>query len=145
MYDKNKNVHVNSAAQYLLFCRIVLENYTNITIGENFHEEYDLLKESGILDKIMVKIPEGEMAELNTVISMAREDVRTNAYEPHAFIAGQVERFGTLIGTLLDPVIGKLADEVKNLDNATVEKMGKTLDRVFKKYAGSGADLKRVK
>jgi len=38
-----------------------------------------------------------------------------------------------------------LADEVKNLDNATVEKMGKTLDRVFKKYAGSGADLKRVK
>lgn len=145
MYDKNKNVHVNSAAQYLLFCRIVLKNYTNITIGENLHEEYDLLKESGILDKIMVKIPEGEMAELNTVISMAREDVRTNAYEPHAFIAGQVERFGTLIGTLLDPVIGKLADEVKNLDNATVEKMGKTLDRVFKKYAGSGADLKRVK
>ncbi len=145
MYDKKKNVHVNSVAQYLLFCRIILENYTNITIGENFHEKYDLLKESGILDKIMVKIPEGEMAELNTVISMAREDVRTNAYEPHAFIAGQVERFGTLIGTLLDPVIGKLADEVKNLDNATVEKMGKTLDRVFKKYAGSGADLKRVK
>lgn len=145
MYDKKKNVHVNSVAQYLLFCRIILENYTNITIGENFHEEYDLLKESGILDKIMTKIPEGEMAELNTVISMTREDVRTNAYEPHAFIAGQVERFGILIGTILDPVIGKLADEVKNLDNATVEKMGKTLDRVFKKYANGGASVKRVK
>ena len=145
MYDKKKNVHVNSAAQYLLFCRIILENYTNITIGENFHEEYDLLKESGILDKIMTKIPEGEMAELNTVISMAREDVRTNAYEPHAFIAGQVERFGTLIGTILDPVIGKLADEVRNLDNATVEKMGKTLDRVFRKYVNGGAGVKRVK
>lgn len=145
MYDKKKNVHVNSVAQYLLFCRIILKNYTNITIGENFHEEYDLLKESGILDKIMTKIPEGEMAELNTVISMAREDVRTNAYEPHAFIAGQVERFGTLIGTLLDPVIGKLADEIKNLDNATVEKMGKMLDRVFKKYANGGASVKRVK
>lgn len=145
MYDKKKNVHVNSVAQYLLFCRIILENYTNITIGENFHEKYDLLKESGILDKIMTKIPEGEMAELNTVISMAREDVRTNAYEPHAFIAGQVERFGTLIGTILDPVIGKLADEVRNLDNATVEKMGKTLDRVFKKYANGGASVKRVK
>lgn len=145
MYDKKKNVHVNSVAQYLLFCRIILENYTNITIGENFHEEYDLLKESGILDKIMTKIPEGEMAELNTVISMTREDVRTNAYEPHAFIAGQVERFGTLIGTILDPVIGKLADEVKNLDNATVEKMGKTLDRVFKKYANGSASVKRVK
>lgn len=145
MYDKKKNVHVNSVAQYLLFCRIILENYTNITIGENFHEKYDLLKESGILDKIMVKIPEGEMAELNTVISMTREDVRTNAYEPHAFIAGQVERFGILIGTLLDPVIGKLADEVKNLDNATVEKMGKTLDRVFKKYANGGAGVKKVK
>lgn len=145
MYDKKKNVHVNSVAQYLLFCRIILENYTNITIGENFHEEYDLLKESGILDKIMTKIPEGEMAELNTMISMAREDVRTNAYEPHAFIAGQVERFGTLIGTLLDPVIGKLANEIKNLDNATVEKMGKTLDRVLTKYANGGASVKRVK
>ena len=46
MIDKETgNVKVNSSAEYLLKTRILIENYTNLTVEtDGFYEEYDELK-----------------------------------------------------------------------------------------------------
>ena len=47
---KTDEIKVNSVAQYLLFCRVVIENYTNLEVEtEGFYEEYDALNESCVL------------------------------------------------------------------------------------------------
>ena len=70
------NIKVNTTLQYLLFCRAVIENYTNLTVkSEDFFAEYDALKSSGLLTILMVEyenhpsiIPASEISELNTMI-----------------------------------------------------------------------------
>ena len=106
---KTDKIRVNSTAQYLLFCRLVIENYTNLTVEtEGFYEEYDALKECGLLDKLMVStetrtslIPMDEIAELRSLVSMKQSDVMTNYATPQAYIANQVERVSTILSVTL--------------------------------------------
>ena len=45
------NINLKSDVNYLLFCRMIIEQYTDLQIEtEGFYEEYDLLNESGLLD-----------------------------------------------------------------------------------------------
>ena len=128
------NVNVKSDVNYLLFCRMIVDQYTDLQVEtEGFYEEYDLLNESGLLDKIMQMIPEKEIAEFNTICDMKRSDLLQNKYENHAFIADQVERFGTLIGVTLKPVLDKLATELENMDDSKIEKLSKALERGLKR------------
>ena len=53
---------------------------------------------------------------------MTYDDLITNEYEPHAFISSQVNRFGSLIGTILGPVlenidIDKITEAVSEITN----------------------------
>ncbi len=44
------NVNVKSDVNYLLFCRMIVEQYTDLQVEtERFYEEYDLLNSLGIL------------------------------------------------------------------------------------------------
>lgn len=128
------NVNVKSDVNYLLFCRMIVEQYTDLQVEtEGFYEEYDLLNEFGLLDKIMQKIPEKEIAEFKMICDMKKDDLLQNKYENHAFIADQVDRFGTLIGVTLKPVLDKLATELENMDDSKIEKLSNTLERVLKR------------
>ena len=128
------NVNVKSDVNYLLFCRMIVEQYTDLQVEtEGFYEEYDLLNESGLLDKIMQTIPEKEIAEFKMICDMKKSDLLQNKYENHAFVASQVERFGTLIGVTLKPVLDKLATELENMDEKDIEKLSKALERGFKR------------
>ena len=97
---KTDKIKVNSTAQYLLFCRLIIENYTNLTVEtEGFHEEYDALKSSGLLDKLMVStetrpslIPMDEIAELRVLIDFKQKDAIFNATEIHNYIGSQIEK-----------------------------------------------------
>ena len=128
------NVNVKSDVNYLLFCRMIVEQYTDLQVEtEGFYEEYDLLNEFGLLDKIMQKIPEKEIAEFKMICDMKKSDLLQNKYENHAFIADQVDRFGTLIGVTLKPVLDKLTTELENMDDEKITKLSKALEKGLKR------------
>ena len=138
---KTDKIRINSTVQYLLFCRLVIENYTNLTVEtEGFFEEYDALKECGLLDKLMVStetrpslIPMDEIAELRALVNFKQSDAMTNYATPQAYISNQVERFGTLLSVTLKPVLDKIATSIENMDEKDIEKFGNKLEKVLKR------------
>ena len=126
---KTDKIQINSITQYILFCRVLIENYTNLEIEtKEFVEEYDALKECGLLDKLMVgnenvppMIPVSEISELRTLIDMKQKDELTNRCEIHNFISGQVTRFGELAGVLLNPVFDKISEQLENISDEDVD------------------------
>ena len=138
---KTDKIRVNSTVQYLLFCRLVIENYTNLTVEtEGFFEEYDALKECGLLDKLMVStetrpslIPMDEIAELRSLVSMKQSDAMTNYATPQAYISSQIERVSTILSVTLKPVLDKIATSIENMDEKDIEKFGNKLEKMLKR------------
>lgn len=130
MIDKETgNVKVNSSAEYLLMTRILVENYTNLTVEtEGFYEEYDELKKSGLFTILLIGneatataplIPYEEIVEFKHLLSIKRNDVLTNRYEIHSFITEQVDRFKALGEATLAPLVevaSKKLDEIPKED-----------------------------
>lgn len=122
---KTDKIRVNSTVQYLLFCRLVIENYTNLTVEtEGFFEEYDALKECGLLDKLMVStetrpslIPMDEIAEFRAIIDMKQKDEIFNKTEVHNYVNSLVERFGNIIDVLAKPIMDKAMEQMSNAEN----------------------------
>ena len=137
MIDKETgNVKVNSSAEYLLMTRILIENYTNLTVEtDGFYEEYDELKKSGLFNILLIGdeatataplIPYEEIAEFKHLLSIKRSDVLTNRYEIHSFITEQVDRFKTLGEATLTPFMDALSKKLDEIPNADLE--GKILE-----------------
>ena len=135
MIDKDTgNVRVSSESNYLFFVRSIIELYTDLEIENNaFYDEYDLLNESGLLDKIMQMIPEKEITEFKMICDMKKDDIIFNQSTPKAFINQQIERVSTILGVTLKPVLDKLATELENMDEKDIEKLSKTLERGLKR------------
>ena len=128
------NVNVKSDVNYLLFCRTIIEQYTDLQVEtEGFYEEYDLLNESGLLDKIMQMIPEKEIAEFKMICDMKKDDIIFNQSTPKAFINQQIERITTIASVTLKPILEKLVDEFENLDDKKIEKFEKYLSKLLNK------------
>ncbi len=132
---KTGTISVNSTLQYLLFCRIIIENYTNLEVEtDGFFEEYDALKQSGLLDKLMVGtdsvaplISYSEISEFRTIVDMKTRDAMTNYSTPQAYISNQVERFGGLLSVTLKPVLEKISDRLEKLDEKDMDKIAKSI------------------
>ena len=128
------NINVKSDVNYLLFCRMIVEQYTDLQVEtEGFYEEYDLLNESGLLDKIMQMIPEKEIAEFKMICDMKKDDIIFNQSTPKAFINQQIERITTIASVTLKPILEKLVDEFENLDDKKIEKFEKYLSKLLNK------------
>ena len=122
---KTDKIRVNSTVQYLLFCRLVIENYTNLTVEtEGFFEEYDALKKCGLLDKLMVGcddiqplIPMSEIAELRTLIDMKQKDALFNKTEVHNYVDYLMEHFGDVLNVLAKPIMDKAMEQMNEAEN----------------------------
>ena len=122
---KTDRIRLNSTVQYLLFCRLVIENYTNLTVEtEGFYEEYDALKECGLLDKLMVStetkpslIPMDEIAEFRAIIDMKQKDEIFNKTEIHNYVNSLVERFGDVLNVLVKPIVDKTMEQMSETEN----------------------------
>lgn len=132
MIDKETgNVKVNSSAEYLLMTRILIENYTNLTVEtDGFFEEYDELKKSGLFtilltgnDTTAPLIPIEEIAEFNHLLSIKRNDVLTNRYEIHSFITEQVNRFKTLGEATLTPLMDVFSKKLEEIPREDLDKI----------------------
>lgn len=128
------NVNVKSDVNYLLFCRMIVEQYTDLQVEtEGFYEEYDLLNESGLLDKIMQTIPEKEIAEFKMICDMKKDDIIFNQSTPNAFINQQIERITNIASITLKPVLDKLATELENMDEEKIEKLSNKVEKLLKR------------
>ena len=128
------NVNVKSDVNYLLFCRMIVEQYTDLQVEtEGFYEEYDLLNESGLLDKIMQMIPEKEITEFKMICDMKKDDIIFNQSTPKAFISQQVERVSNILGVTLKPVLEKISEQLENMDEKDIEKFAKAIERGLKR------------
>lgn len=126
-YRKTDKIRINSVAQYVQFCRAVIELYTDLEIEDgSFIKEYDALKSSGLLDILMVGsdkadplIPMSELSEFKTVLTMKQSDTQFNETTTQAFISKQIERISDLANATLTPlmdVVSKKLDEIPKED-----------------------------
>lgn len=126
-YRKTDKIRVNSVAQYVQFCRAVIELYTDLEIEDgSFIKEYDALKSSGLLDILMVGsdkadplIPMSELSEFKTVLTMKQSDTQFNETTTQAFISKQIGRISDLANATLTPlmdVVSKKLDEIPKED-----------------------------
>ena len=128
------NVNVKSDVNYLLFCRMIVEQYTDLQIEtEGFYEEYDLLNESGLLDKIMQMIPEKEITEFKMICYMKKDDIVFNQSTPKAFINQQIERVSTIHGVTLKPVLEKISEQIENMSEEDIEKFTNKFEKLLKR------------
>ena len=128
-YRKTDKIRVNSVAQYVQFCRAVIELYTDLEVQEDdkgFIKGYDALKSSGLLDILMVGsdkadplIPMSELSEFKTILKMKQSDTQFNETTAHAFISKQIGRISDLANATLTPlmdVVSKKLDEIPKED-----------------------------
>lgn len=128
-YRKTDKIRVNSVAQYVQFCRAVIELYTDLEIDEDdkgFITGYDALKSSGLLDILMVGsdkadplIPMSELSEFKTILTMKQSDTQFNETTTQAFISKQIGRISDLANATLTPlmdVVNKKLNEIPKED-----------------------------
>ncbi len=126
-YHKTDKIRINSVAQYVQFCRAVIELYTDLEIEDgSFIKEYDALKSSGLLDILMVGsdkadplIPMSELSEFKTILTMKQSDTQFNETTAQAFISKQIGRISDLANATLTPlmdVVSKKLDEIPKED-----------------------------
>lgn len=123
-------VYINSIAQRVFFVKLILEAYTNLQSTTNeFVEEYDALKQSGLYDILLVDyedapslIPGREIAECSELVELKISDIFRNYDSPTSFISNQVERFGKLANLTIEPILKALQSKIgdiprEDLDN----------------------------
>lgn len=128
-YRKTDKIRINSVAQYVQFCRAVIELYTDLEIDDDdkgFIKGYDALKSSGLLDILMVGsdkadplIPMSELSEFKTILTMKQSDTQFNETTAQAFISKQIDRISDLANVTITPlvdVVSKKLDEIPKED-----------------------------
>lgn len=130
-YRKTDKIRVNSVAQYVQFCRAVIELYTNLEIEDgSFIKEYDALKSSGLLDILMVGsdkadplIPMSELSEFKTILTMKQSDTQFNETTTQAFINKQIGRISDLANATLTPLMDVVNKKLDSLSNDDLRKI----------------------
>ena len=138
--------------------RIAVKSYTTFSMESNYYspillrinkEEYNMAR-FHIDDKLRKNLEYFGQEKAKKLAQEARERLtnhyislidwyyldyvpKLNKYENHAFIADQVDRFGTLIGVTLKPVLDKLATELENMDDEKITKLSKALENGLKR------------
>ena len=128
------NVQVNTPVQYLLTCRAIVENYTDLEIEDtSFYKEFDALQENGIMDKILCTIPNDELKNFEAIVNMKREDILYNHGTIKGFISDKVERIAMISSTVLKPAMEKIATELQNMDDDKIIKLSDRFSKVMEK------------
>ena len=130
-YRKTDKIRINSVAQYVQFCRAVIELYTDLEIEDgSFIKEYDALKSSGLLDILMVGsdkadplIPMSELSEFKTILTMKQSDTQFNETTAQAFISKQIGRISDLANATLTPLIDVVSKKLDSLSNDELRKI----------------------
>lgn len=132
-YHKTDRLKVNSVAQYVQFCRVVIELYTDLEIDENdsgFIQGYDALKSSGLLNTLMIGdeqseplIPISELNEFKSILDMKISDTLQNHGSIQSFIERQVDKFKILGETTLSPLANVISEKISDVSKEDMNKI----------------------
>jgi hypothetical protein len=130
-YRKTDKIRINSVAQYIQFCRAVIELYTDLEIEDgSFIKEYDALKSSGLLDILMVGsdkadplIPMSELSEFKTILTMKQSDTQFNETTTQMFISKQIGRISDLANATLTPLVEVVSKKVDVIPKEDLDKV----------------------
>ena len=130
-YRKTDKIRINSVAQYIQFCRAVIELYTDLEIEDgSFIKEYDALKSSGLLDILMVGsdkadplIPISELSEFKTILTMKQSDTQFNETTTQMFISKQIGRISDLANATLTPLVEVVSKKVDAIPKEDLDKV----------------------
>ena len=132
-YRKTDKIRVNSVAQYVQFCRAVIELYTDLEIDEDdkgFIKGYDALKSSGLLDILMVGsdkadplIPMSELSEFKTILTMKQSDTQFNETTTQAFISKQIGRISDLANATLTQLMDVVSKKLEEIPKEDLDKV----------------------
>lgn len=129
---KTNEIEVKSHLSYLLFCRAIIEAYTNIKIENS--DFYDQLKVSGILNKLIIGdethdplVSIGEISEFRTICDMVQKDAIQNAKSPDMFAAKVIEQ---LFNRGIDFIM-KSIDAASKVDPKQMQALSKALEKGF--------------
>lgn len=136
---RTDRIKVDSVVQYFLFCRTIIGAYTNLKIEtDNFFEEYDLLKSSGLLDKLIIGneeklplIPIDEITEMKALVEMKQKDVITNYMNVQSFVSNQITRFSDIV-TTLKPIINNISTKLENMTEEDSNRLQNKLVNLIK-------------
>lgn len=136
---RTDRIKVDSVVQYFLFCRTLIECYTNLEREtDNFFEEYDLLKSSGLLDRLIVGneeklplIPIDEIAEMKSLVEMKQKDVITNYMNIQSFVSNQITRFDDIV-SVLKPVIDNISTKLGSMTEEDSNRLHNKLVKLLK-------------
>ena len=114
----------NSPAKHLMFNLSMIDCYTDIdiTFTESVNE-YDMLAKNGASMMLINKIPERELAEFATLMSMEMDDI----YENERSAVGMVEGIKLGIQRVINAVIDGLMEVVENNPDGVAELVGKIM------------------
>ena len=131
-YRKTDKIRVNSVAQYVQFCRAVIELYTDLEIDKDdkgFIKGYDALKSSGLFDILMVGsdkadplIPMSELSEFKTILTMKQSDTQFNETTTQAFISKQIGRISDLANATLTPLMDVVSKKLNEMPKEDLDK-----------------------
>lgn len=82
---------INQSKQYLLTALMMVDLYTNIELNfANGTNEYDNLIEYGILEYILINIPESEIKEFNMLIDYQYQQYYHNNHSIQSFLNNKI-------------------------------------------------------
>lgn len=111
---KKGNVRENSVSRYLLYVLNLINLYSNVEIDfKDVMDTYDLLKESGLAERIVALIPEKEIIEFKGLLEMARSDFEVNHMSNYALLTSIEKNMSKLFDGINESFIKPLTDSVE--------------------------------
>ena len=125
--DATNKYMPHSALNYLLYMLSLVDAYTDIDVvfidnGEiTTDKQYDLLKESGLLEKLINLIPEQEATEFSMLIGFANDDLSSANCDLHVVVDNAINRIADGLAAVLSLIDYNSIKMV--LDNGTQGKV----------------------
>jgi len=133
MFDKSimgveSNKYVDVFVNKMNVTFTILDMYTNLSFNkennseDNLFNDYDMLAENDLLNVILRKIPEHELASLLTINDQIAQTFYNKYKSTEAYVSSLVDRFATVFGGIVnvnsEAILEILKDEEK-INNIT--------------------------
>lgn len=100
--NNKKTFWVDSPTRGNLFICRIISNYTDIEMGENVAESFDMLNKNNLISEILHVIPEKEYKEFSTVLQMVTDDLMENTRSFAGYLTTKLDTLELLLNSALD-------------------------------------------
>lgn len=121
--ERTDILQMNSSFYYLFMTKYIILAYTNLQTSDEFLDDYDMLRESGLLQVIMSKIPEVELKEFKMLCDMKRDDLIANYTNPQAYVGRQIDNFSKVANAVIEPLLNTIVKKIDEFDKNDIDKI----------------------